>query len=58
MNLHLDKDSFEGAIVIAAEHFKVSEILIEKDYWVTYALQELFSYAVKDNIVFKGGTSL
>jgi 6-pyruvoyl-tetrahydropterin synthase len=58
MNLHLDKDSFEGAIVIAAEHFKVSEILIEKDYWVTYALQELFSSAVKDNIVFKGGTSL
>ncbi|WP_161595868.1 hypothetical protein [Flavobacterium pectinovorum] len=36
MNLHLDKDSFEGVIVIDAEHFKVSEILIEKDYWVTF----------------------
>ncbi|MFH6960636.1 nucleotidyl transferase AbiEii/AbiGii toxin family protein [Flavobacterium aquidurense] len=58
MNLHLDKDSFEGAIVIAAEHFKVSEILIEKDYWVTYALRELFLSKVKDSIVFKGGTSL
>lgn len=34
MNLHLDKDNYEGAIVATAEHFKIPEIFIEKDYWV------------------------
>lgn len=58
MNLHLDKDNFEGAIVAAADYFKIPEIFIEKDYWVTYALYELFRSEVKDLIVFKGGTSL
>jgi Nucleotidyl transferase AbiEii toxin, Type IV TA system len=58
MNLHLDKDNFEGAIVTTAEHFKIPEIFIEKDYWVTYALHQLFHSEIKDLIVFKGGTSL
>ncbi len=58
MNLHLDIDNFEGAIVATAEHFKIPEIFIEKDYWVTYALHQLFHSTVKDLIVFKGGTSL
>ncbi len=58
MNLHLDKDSFEGAIVAAAEYFEIPEIIIEKDYWVTYALHQLFHSDIKDLIVFKGGTSL
>jgi len=58
MNLHLDKDNFEGAIVIAAEYFKITEIFIEKDYWVTYTLHELFHSDIRDRIVFKGGTSL
>lgn len=58
MNLHLDKDNFEGAIIAAAEYFSISEIFIEKDYWVTYALCELFHSRAKDGVVFKGGTSL
>jgi hypothetical protein len=58
MNLHLDKDNFEGAIVATAEYLKIPEIFIEKDYWVTYALHQLFHSEVKDLIVFKGGTSL
>ncbi|MDQ5930582.1 MAG: hypothetical protein QG594_2370 [Bacteroidota bacterium] len=58
MNLHLDKDNFEGAIVATAEHFEIPEIFIEKDYWVTYALHQLFHSKVKNLIVFKGGTSL
>lgn len=58
MNLHLDKDNFEGAIVATAEYFKIPEIFIEKDYWVTYALHQLFHSDAKDLIVFKGGTSL
>ena len=58
MNLHLEKHNFEGAIVAAAEYFEIPEIFIEKDYWVTYALHQLFHSDVKDLIVFKGGTSL
>ncbi len=58
MNLHLDKINFEGAIVAAADYFQIPEIFIEKDYWVTYALHQLFHSDVKDLIVFKGGTSL
>lgn len=58
MNLHLDKDNFEGAIVAAADYFEIPEIFIEKDYWVTYALHQLFHSDVKDLVVFKGGTSL
>lgn len=58
MNLHLDKDNFEGAIVATADYFKIPEIFIEKDYWVTYALHQLFHSDIKDLIVFKGGTSL
>ena len=58
MNLHLDKNNFEGAIVAAADYFQIPEIFIEKDYWVTYALHQLFHSDVKDLIVFKGGTSL
>lgn len=58
MNLHEDKNSFEGAIVAAADYFKIPEIFIEKDYWVTYALHQLFHSDVKEIIVFKGGTAL
>ena len=58
MNLHLDKNNFEGAVVAAADYFGIPEIFIEKDYWVTYALHQLFHSEIKDLIVFKGGTSL
>ncbi len=59
MKLHNYKDAFEGAIVATAQHFKISEIYIEKDYWVTFALKQIFTDAnSKDIAVFKGGTSL
>ena len=58
MNLHLNNNDFEGAIVATAEYFEIPEIFIEKDYWVTYALHQLFHSEIKDLIVFKGGTSL
>ena len=59
MKLHNFKDAFEGAIVATAEHLGISEIYIEKDYWVTYALKQIFTDKnSKDIAVFKGGTSL
>ncbi|MCZ4318408.1 nucleotidyl transferase AbiEii/AbiGii toxin family protein [Aequorivita viscosa] len=59
MKLHNYKDAFEGAIVATAQHFGISEVYIEKDYWVTFALKQIFTDANSIDIaVFKGGTSL
>lgn len=59
MKLHNYKDAFEGAIVATAQHFGISEVYIEKDYWVTFTLKQIFTDAnSKDIAVFKGGTSL
>jgi hypothetical protein len=33
-------------------------VYIEKDYWVTYALKNIFSSDLAEKVVFKGGTSL
>lgn len=59
MKLHNYKDAFEGAIVATAQHFGIAEIYVEKDYWVTFALKQIFTDEnSKDIAVFKGGTSL
>ncbi len=59
MRLHEYKDAFEGAIIATAQHFKIAEIYVEKDYWVTFALKQIFTNVnSKDIAVFKGGTSL
>lgn len=59
MKLHEYKEPFRNAIRAAAEHYQIAEIFIEKDYWVTYALKQIFSNPKsKDITVFKGGTSL
>ena len=59
MKLHHYKAAFEGAIVATAQHFGISEIYVEKDYWVTFALKIIFTDPnSKDITVFKGGTSL
>ncbi len=59
MNLHNYKTAFQGAIVATAQHFGISEIYVEKDYWVTLALKEIFTNKSTSQLaVFKGGTSL
>lgn len=58
MKLHLNKSLFEESIRKTAKLYGISEIYIEKDYWVTFALFILFNSEYKDEIVFKGGTSL
>ncbi len=59
MKLHNYKAAFQGAIVATAQHFGISEIYVEKDYWVTLALKEIFTNKLTRQLaVFKGGTSL
>ena len=33
-------------------------VVLEKDYWVSFALDKIFSSEFKDKLIFKGGTSL
>ncbi len=43
----------------AAQKMKLSESIIEKDYWVCFVLNYLFNYSKwKESFTFKGGTSL
>lgn len=57
MNLHL-KDEFKDLIEITAEHMNLDKRIVEKDYWVTYALKKLANSEFVDHIIFRGGTSL
>lgn len=56
MYLHEEREQFLDAIGMAAGHTGMSEIIIEKDYYVTMILR-LFSQKLPF-VVFKGGTSL
>ena len=58
MRLHEDLESFKSLIQITADFFGVTPVYIEKDYWVTYVLKNLFESEYKDKVIFKGGTSL
>jgi predicted nucleotidyltransferase component of viral defense system len=56
MNLHLSKELFNQAIIMASEVMMINPAIIEKDYYVTYLLKELVTE--DPDIIFKGGTSL
>lgn len=58
MNLHKNKEDFKALIKLTADYFKITEVYIEKDYWVTLILKNLSKSEYKDQIIFKGGTSL
>ncbi|MBS4770684.1 nucleotidyl transferase AbiEii/AbiGii toxin family protein [Carnobacteriaceae bacterium zg-ZUI240] len=61
MNRILDLSNEELELVIqnTSDKLNLSKAIIEKDLWVCVILNYLFgSFKYKDNIVFKGGTSL
>lgn len=67
MNLHKDNKKFNELIQYTADYLEIPEIYIEKDYWVTFMLHNLYNGKIeyrgaerplKDYLVFKGGTSL
>lgn len=52
-------DELEGLFQGASEELNMDATIIEKDFWVCWTLAYLFQKSKwKDNIVFKGGTSL
>lgn len=58
MRLHENNKLFTQAIEFTAQSLSIPTIYVEKDYWVTYALYILFNSDIRQEIVFKGGTSL
>lgn len=58
MKLHEDKEAFITFVTSASQQLNLPEVYIEKDYWVTRSLKQLYGSDVKDQVVFKGGTSL
>ena len=42
MNLHTNKELLQDAILATAEYLDMRDIYVEKDYWVTVALYEIF----------------
>lgn len=58
MTFHENSEEFKEAIQAAAEYFNIRSVLIEKDYWVSLVLKKLSESEYKDQVVFKGGTSL
>lgn len=58
MNLHKDREVFLELISRTAEYFKIPEVYVEKDYWVTRILRQLSQSEFREDFIFKGGTSL
>jgi hypothetical protein len=58
MKLHQNPQLFKTAVLAVAGRLNIPAIYIEKDYWVTYALRAIFSHAIGQDTVFKGGTAL
>ncbi len=58
MKLHHDPNVFEAMIQATADHMKLPDVYIEKDYWITQALKRLAASKHVKDTVFKGGTSL
>ncbi|HEI7947687.1 nucleotidyl transferase AbiEii/AbiGii toxin family protein [Proteus mirabilis] len=58
MNLHNNPDVFLELINRTAEYFKIPEVYVEKDYWVTHVLLQLSLSEFRNDFIFKGGTAL
>lgn len=58
MKLHSDIELFKEAVEITADLMKIKPIYVEKDYWVTYALYNIFKNEIGKETIFKGGTAL
>ncbi len=58
MILHTNSELFKLAIKEVSEAMKIRASFVEKDYWISLALQNLSDSKYYDSVVFKGGTSL
>ena len=58
MKLHLNKELFKDAVSITANQLNIPPEFVEKDYWVTFSLHQIFNNEIGKDAIFKGGTAL
>ena len=58
MKLHKDSKTLQAIIRAAAQKLQISDVFVEKDYWITLVLKQLSDSKYYNETVFKGGTSL
>lgn len=58
MNLHENREVLAEAVRLTAAKFNLPQSYVEKDYYLTLALLKLSQSEFRENVVFKGGTSL
>lgn len=58
MRLHENPKLFRQSVEFASQKLGVLPIYVEKDYWVTYALNLIFHSEIGTDTIFKGGTAL
>lgn len=58
MNLHTNTTLFRQSLRAVSTRNGISEVFVEKDYWITLVLLQLAESAYASQVVFKGGTSL
>jgi len=56
--INLSEAEKNELILRTSAQLKISPILIEKDFWVSWLLNKIFSLGLSKDITFKGGTSL
>ena len=56
--LHENKVLFRQVVSATAQAQNIDRLFVEKDYWITRSLALLSRSQYRDNMVFKGGTSL
>ena len=56
--LRLSEEERLSLIMQTSGVMGISPLLIEKDFWVCWVLRHLFSLEIREDLVFKGGTSL
>lgn len=54
---NLKQQDLRDVFTIVAERKEVLPLVVEKDFWITWCLQNLFSLSLPVTMVFKGGTS-
>lgn len=58
MKLHNNRELFSDAIRFTAQEMNLPLVYVEKDYWLTLALYEIFHSEIGKDAIFKGGTAL
>jgi hypothetical protein len=58
MILHLNKSLFKNAVNVTATQLNMPPEFVEKDYWVTFCLFQIFKSEIGKEVIFKGGTAL